>query len=178
MKNKDIPEIEKMPSFKEREFDVEELKNFLKGPAKQMWAIEAPEITPQRPGYKELKHIDGDWCLRDSYTGYFQAPGMSTLYYKGELAWTISYGGKMHEEHYEKTKPTFKFLKLALRQENRGEADDLPVRGPTLFEDGDWRYEFKYVGDLKCFSGKERIFFKGAEVFFQDVIGGLVIPKK
>ncbi len=88
-------------------------------------AAEGAEVkVPQRPKYKELQwplldpktgKIEGEWELRYSYTGYFRAPGMATIYYKGKTAWTMAYGGTgMTEGKYETVKPTFGFLKKAL----------------------------------------------------------------
>lgn len=155
--------------------DIENLKQFLKKSADFTYAGNGKEIAPQRPGYTELEYRDGDWYLRDSYTGHFQAPGMTTVYFQDKPAWTMAYGGKMHEDRYDLTSETFSFLKRALKRKDLKEAEDLPVRGPSLYEEPDWRYTFGFEGDMKCFYGREKIFHKGEEVFYQDVIGGVVI---
>ncbi len=158
--------------------NLSELRQFLKNQAQHTWAADAPEITPQRPGFDELEYKEGDWYIRDSYCGYYQAPGMSVVYYKNEPAWTMAYGGKMYEEKYSLTKETFEFLKRALKRKDLKNAEDLPVRGPGDYIEGDWRYEFRWDGDLKNFYGREKIFYRGDEVFFQDIIGGLIIHKE
>lgn len=87
----------------------------------------------------------------------------------------MAYGGKMYEDKYNITSDTFAFLKRALLSKDFKEAEDLPVRGPSLYEENDWKYTFEFEGDMKCFNGREKIFYKDEEVFYQDVLGGLVI---
>jgi hypothetical protein len=54
---------------------------------------------------------------------------------------------------------------------------EYPYRGPKNFKEGDFEYTFEFEGNIKVFKGREKIFLKGEEVFFQDVIGGFVIDK-
>jgi len=111
------------------------------------WAADGAEVSPERPGYKELqfpypnmseKDAEAykgweDWRLRDSYTGYFRAPGMTTVYYKGQPAWTMQFGGHGQTEGYEdRAKQTFNFLKAALMKVS----PELPFRGPKKYSEG------------------------------------------
>ncbi len=144
------------------------------------WAGEGKEVPAQRPGYKELQYPtpeepQGDWMLRDSYTGYFRAPGMTTVYYKGVPAWTMSYGGHGQTEGYEdRAKQTFEFLKEALR----GVTPELPFRGAREYTNGNKRYEFELLeGNIEDCVWKERITEDGALTFTQTGIAGLVISK-
>lgn len=61
---------------------LQELSGFIVEADLNTWAADGAEVTPERPGYKELEYKKGLWRLRDSYTGYFRAPGMTTVYYK------------------------------------------------------------------------------------------------
>lgn len=158
--------------------NIENLKIFLKNSIAHTYASGGKEITPQRPGFIELEYQEDDWYMRDSYVGHFQAPGMTVVYFQNKPVWTCAYGGKVLENYYGKTEEIFSFLKVALSQQNFKEAEEVPVRGPNLYEENDWKYTFDFEGDLKCFSGKEKIFFRGDLVFYQDVIGGIVIGKE
>jgi hypothetical protein len=94
----------------------------------------------------------------------------------GETIWTMAYSGGMLPEYQndlEFAKLTFNFLKKALGLVN----EKIPYRGPEKLKEGDWSYLNNVTGDITKFSGHETIMFKGKEVFSQDYIGGLVIPK-
>jgi hypothetical protein len=91
-------------------FDVEELKKFLVEAKMGTYASGGGEVSPQRSGFKELEYRKGRWYYRDSYSGYFQAPGMEVVYFKDEPVWTMAYGGKVHEEFYGKTDDTYAFF--------------------------------------------------------------------
>lgn len=162
------------PREEKREAWLKDLAEFIVEANTNTWAADAGEVaTPQRPGFKELDYERGDWHLRDSYTGYFRAPGMTTVYYQGQPVWTMAYGGRgMEEGKHDIVNATFKFLKSALMQATT----DLPYRGPEEFKDGEWRYKMRMEGDLAEFSGKETIYKKGKGlVFSQLFFGGVVI---
>ncbi len=132
-------------------------------------------MSPERKGYKELEYENGDWRLRDSYTGYFRAPGMTTIYFRDKPAWTMAYGGTGQLEGHEGiVKPTFTFLKKALMQVS----PQMPFRGPEEFAEDEWKYTFRLIrGDITDFLGEENITRYGGKVFTQTVMGGIVIPK-
>ena len=158
--------------------NIDKLKTFLKNSSIHTYAGDGKEIAPQRPGFTELEYQEGEWYLRDSYTGHFQAPGMTTVYFKEKPVWTCAYGGKVIKNFYPQTKEIFTFLKKALKRKGLKKAEDIPVRGPSEMIEDKWKYIFDFEGDMRCFYGKEKIFIKNELCFFQDVIGGLVIPKK
>ncbi len=144
------------------------------------WAGEGKEVPAQRPGYKELQfpspdEPQGDWMLRDSYTGYFRAPGMTTVYYKGDPAWTIQYGGHGQTEGYEdRAKQTFGFLKEALKKVT----PELPFRGPKELVIEDKKYEFEMMeGTIEDGIWRERITEAGTLTFIQTGIVGIVVNK-
>jgi hypothetical protein len=142
------------------------------------WAVDGAEVKPERKGFKELEYSRGEWRLRDSYSGFFSAPGMTTVYFKEQPAWTMAYGGKGQvEEFYDIAKTTFKFLKKALMNVK----PEMPFRGPENYHENyhgeDWNYNFMLVGDITDFLGEEKIFKSDVLVFTQNILGGLVISK-
>jgi len=126
---------------------------------------------------EEQKAYSGweDWTLRDSYTGYFRAPGMTTVYYKGAPASTMQYGGHGQTEGYENSaKQTFGFLKRALTKVS----PELPIRGPKEYVEGDNRYEFEMIeGNMEDGLWRERITEGGIETFTQSGLVGIVIHR-
>jgi hypothetical protein len=160
-----------------------ELANFIVEANQHTWAgegAEVPEDKVERKGYKELEYSRGVWRLRDSYTGYFRAPGMTTIYSKEQPVWTMAYGGVGQIPGQEAiVKPTFAFLKKALMQIT----PEMPFRGPEYFYEPsdklDWTYNMKLErASIEDFKGRERIFHGDNNlVFEQDFFGGIVIPK-
>ncbi len=164
------------------------------------WAADGAEVDPQRPGYKELqwpypsimrKNVEKmteeeleayeaykgweDWMLRDSYTGYFRAPGMTTVYYKGQPVWTMQYGGHGQTEGYEdRVRQTYKFLKAALKQVT----PEMPFRGPKEYVEDNKRYEFTLLeGDITDCLWREKITEDNQLTFTQTGIAGIVIHR-
>jgi hypothetical protein len=167
-----IPQPEQQPI---KEQWLGELSEFLVEASRNTWAGDGAEVKPERQGYKELRYRRGPWVLRDSYTGYFRAPGMTTVYYESQPAWTMAYGGQGQvEAHYEESEQTFEFLKAALMHVT----PELPIRGPRLYSDADKHYTFDLLeGALTDGVWKEEIAESGNIIFRQFGIVGLVIPK-
>jgi hypothetical protein len=154
--------------------NIKKLANFLVKAKKQTYADDGKEVTPQRPGFKELEYSDGDYVYRDSYTGFFSAPGQEIVRFKGIAIWSMAYSGGMKKKFHkdaEFAEKVFTFLKKALSRVT----EDIPFRGPENFKQGDFEYVNYFEGDITNFRGYEKILFKGKEVFNQDYIGGLVV---
>lgn len=162
-----------------KEVWLKDLAKFIVEANAQTWAAEGAEVTPQRPGYKELEYPPEnkrrDWYLRDSYTGYFRAPGMSTVYYKDKPVWTMSYGGHGQTEDYEDSaKETFNFLQKALMKVT----PEMPYRGPKEFIEEGKKYTFRLLrGDLTDCLWEEEIHEDGILTFTQIGFAGLVIKR-
>lgn len=157
--------------------DTKELAQFLVRAKKLTYAGEGKEVTSQRPGFKELEYIEGKWSYRDSYSGFFSAPGQEVVRFDGIPVWSMSYNGGMKVEYHNDiffTEKVFAFLKKVLYMVE----ESMPYRGPKNFEDGDFNYINEVEGDVTNFKGHEKIMLKKKEVFSQDYFGGLIIHKK
>ena len=153
---------------------LEELAQFIVEANRVTWAGDGKGVVPERPGYKELQYQRGLWRLRDSYTGYFRAPGMTTVYNPERPVWTMSYGGKgQHEEYYDQAQETFSFLKAALMKVTAA----LPYRGPPEFTQNGKIYRCNVRGDITDFLGNEEIWNQGNREFSQWFGGGIVLHK-
>ncbi|MCD6229240.1 MAG: hypothetical protein J7K00_00360 [Candidatus Diapherotrites archaeon] len=158
------------------EVDVEELAVFLVNAKINTYAGDGKEVPPQRPGFKELEFRQGDFEYRDSYAGFYFAPGQEVVRFKEKPVWLMAYNGGVKPEYvgdYDFCREMFDFLKQALRKVGKKR----PFRGPEKFHAGDFEYVDESEGDVALFSGTERIFSKGKEVFRQYYIGGLIIDK-
>ena len=156
--------------------DIGQLERFLVKAKTQTYAGDGKEIQPQRPGFKELEFKEGDWEYRDSYAGFFLAPGQEIVRFQGIPIWAMAYNGGMFGKYHgdiDFAKQTFAFLKKALLkiEESR------PFRGPECLEEGDWVYVDESVGHTTGFQGEENILYKGENVFKQMYLGGIIVPK-
>jgi len=96
-----------------------EFAEFLVRAKKETYAGGGEEVSPQRPGFKELEYKEGDWYYRDSYSGFYQAPGQEVVYFQGKPVWAMAYSGGMKKEFHGDealAKKTFGFLQKCLSQ--------------------------------------------------------------
>lgn len=129
-----------------------------------------------RKKFKELHYKKGKYYYRDSYAGFFYAPGQEVVYYNNKPIWAMAYSGGMMEKYHgdvKFAKEVFTFLGKALGKVPLSK----PFRGPKTLKSGDFKYVSKVSGNIKDFSGVETIFYKGKKVFRQYYIGGLIISK-
>jgi hypothetical protein len=158
------------------DYKIEQLKKFLFNANANGYAANNQRIMPQRPNFKELDYSEGDWYFRDSYAGWYMAPGQEVIYYKNKPIWAMSYTGGMKIEYHNNSKlaeETFNFLKESLLKMN----PDKPFRGPTNYKRNEWCYIGKVKGDIKDFTGNEKIYYKNDLLFEQNFIGGIIIDK-
>jgi len=156
--------------------NLEKLSKFLCEANKFGYAGSSKEVKPQRKGFTELEYKSGDWYFRDSYAGHYFAPGQEVVYYKNKPVWAMAYaGGMKFKYHGDKNLDgqIFEFLKKALLAMDPKK----PFRGPAQFKEKDWVYKSSVKGDVRDFSGNEKISRKGQVVFEQNFIGGLIVEK-
>ncbi len=154
--------------------DLEELAQFLVRAKTRTYAAGGKEVAPQRSGFKELEYGEDCWNYRDSYAGFFFAQGQEVVRYNGIPIWAMAYSGGLLPEYRDMdfAEKTFAFLKKALLLVD----ESRPFRGPTSLK-GKW--DFEYIGhtdgDIRNFTGRERILYQGEEVFRQDYAGGVIL---
>ena len=129
---------------------------------------EANEINLEDSA-KELTFEDGEFKYRDKYYGFNPFIGEEVVFQNGKIVWSMNYYGKIISLVIS-AKQIYEFLKSAMRQikENR------PFRGPNNFKSGNFEYIDESTGDVNNFSGTERIFFKGQEIYRLIYHGGIV----
>ena len=158
------------------EIDLGKLAEFLVRAKKATYAGDGKEVAPERPGFTELEYCEGDLCYRDSYGGFYQAPGQEVVRKNDKPIWVMAYSGGMTKKYLadlEMANNAFSVLKKALMAIDAAR----PYRGPENLQDGDWQYVMQTDGDITNFRGHEEVVFKGEVVFAQDFIGGLIVNK-
>lgn len=124
-----------------------------------------------KDGSKELVYKEGSLVYRDRYFGFDPFSGQETVFKNKKAIWTMNYYGLVTEKV--PAKEVYSFLRKAMKQvkENR------PFRGPSSFKEGDFKYTDNSKGNINFFSGTEKIFHKGLEVYVLYYHGGLVEDK-
>jgi hypothetical protein len=155
--------------------NLDDLAQFIAMAKRAAYAGEGKlERHPQRKGYKEHLITIGGWQYRDSYAGYYRAPGEEVVSYKGIPVWRMAYNGGMLRNYWGNvgvTHATFQFLKKAL---SRVDADR-PYRGPARYKEGEYEYRSIDAGNITHFIGSEEIRLRGMIVFVHDYFGGIYV---
>ncbi|MBR9692101.1 hypothetical protein GOV06_04940, partial [Candidatus Woesearchaeota archaeon] len=113
-----------------------------------------------------------EFKYRDIYFGFDPFSGEEIVWQNGKVIWSMNYyGGTILE--IIPTKQVYEFLKKVLQQVT----EERPFRGPTNFKEDDFEYIDKSEGDIDNFTGTEKIFYKGKEVYRLNYHGGLIKTK-
>lgn len=154
------------------ELNLKELASFLVKAKRATYAGGGKDVEPQRPGFKELEFSEGDFNYRDSYSGFYAAPGQEIVRFKEVPVWAMAYDGETMKQFRNETAfKIYAFLKKALMQVE----ETKPFRGPEYFEEGNLVYISEVVGDIIRFIGQEKILLNGIEAFRQNFFGGLIL---
>ncbi len=149
--------------------DEIELKNFI---------FEASRAT-YASGDESLKHKEGDgsttivyekggYKMHDNYFGGEPYCGREVIFLENKAIWMMVYYGLVYEGVVHAD--VYKFLMSALSNNT----NEMPYRGPTLYEKDNWRYENSFVGDVSNLSGTEKIFKDNLCVYEASYLGGFV----
>ena len=127
---------------------------------------------PKNKGHIEYLFKRGAWEYHDSYIGEINVPGKEIIYYKDMPVWAMAYQSTIITKDPEIVIDTYNFLKKALQNCS----PETPFRGPSEFEDGYFLYTFIInKGDYKNFCANEKIYYKGQEIYTNNIIGGVIL---
>jgi hypothetical protein len=120
-------------------------------------------------GSYSARFAEGDFRFHDNWFGGEPFGGREVVFYKEKPCWImVYYGADLTGEDL--AIPT---LRKALSQM----PDDFPARGPKILEDGEFKYENNWQGDINDFIGKETISKDGERIYKTNYAGGLVDQK-
>lgn len=131
-------------------------------------AGDAAAALSSRTASHDLAYSEGEWSYLDTYLGGFAFIGEEAVWKAGTPVWGMNYYGTMTVA--EIPAGFGDFLKHALREVS----ENAPYRGPALFEEGRYRYECRWQGELACFSGDESISLDGQPVYLLNFHGGTI----
>lgn len=150
------------------------LTQFLQKAKKKTFASRISLPILNKDGSKEYMYKEGDLLYKDRYFGSKVDTGQELVFHKDRLTWSMSYRGGMVSGSERLSKKCFSFLKKCLRNS----PPEFPVRGPAFYEEGGFRYENSWKGNIEDFVGEEKIFLRGKQIYFRDYIGGTGIPRQ
>lgn len=118
---------------------------------------------------------EGVWLYEDRYTGSIVDVGLEIVKCENIPIWGMSYRGGMLTNFNSTllSTETFMFLKQALKNMPA----EMPVRGGSSFNSGDWLYKNEIEGDVQNFFGKETIWLKKTPIYSRSYQGGIVREK-
>jgi len=148
--------------------EIEELKKFLIYAKKRTYA--STSSVPKRFSNGGVKYIvkKDDWIYVDKYYGDLIDCGQEVVEFNGKVVWCMSYRGGMFDKYEHLAKECFGLLKKALKEMPA----EFPARGPKNISDKEFKYENSWVGNILGFTGKEKIFWKGKQIYFRNYLGG------
>ncbi len=131
---------------------------------------EAKKTLSLRPGSKDYHFEKNDMVYHDTYFGSTEFIGEEIIYKKDTPIWGMNYRGfTVSKEINESLFDTI--LRPALMS---GYGDNIPVRGPKEFINGEWKYTFNADHNLANFTGIEEISKNGEIVCRLYCHGGLI----
>ena len=145
-----------------------ELNKFLINANINGYASESTAIEKERDGSTSIRYAAGEWSIHDNYFGGEPFGGRETVFYKNQPYWIMVYYGKVLQGFNHKK--VYEFLKKSLLTM----PEEAPYRGQRNFKEKDFEYKNNYTGDIECFRGKEKIFFKGVKCYEASYFGGLI----
>ena len=147
----------------------EEITKFIQRAKKATFASAIAKPTRTKDNGLEYTYEERPFLYKDKYFGYFTDAGQEIVWNNGTPIWSMSYRGGMLS-HEDLSKKCFSFLKRCLQKFPK----DFPVRGPENYEEGDFKYENEWKGDINSFFGEEKIFWKEEQIYFRNYLGGII----
>ncbi len=153
----------------ENRFDHEKLRRFIYSASRATYASGDESIkVKQLDGSTTIEFAEGDFKFHDNYFGGEPYGGREVVFYQGKAVWMMVYYGFVYTEIGNTA--VYGVLTEALRHTT----EDVPYRGPAVFEKENWRYENDIDGLVENFSGTEKIYRDGECVYEASYIGGFV----
>lgn len=148
--------------------NINKIRQFLVKANKNGYGNETVKPLDELDGSHTISFEDGDWKFHDNYFGGEPFGGREVISYNQKVVWMMTYYGFVEDLSLQGQIYTFLKESLLLF------TDDLPYRGPSMHENGDWLYVNKVDGNFDNFCGEEVISYKGKEVYKTRYQGGTV----
>jgi hypothetical protein len=149
--------------------DKKQLKEFIFKASRATYASGDESIKQkQKDNSTTIVFEEGDYKYNDNYFGGEPYGGREVVFLKNKPIWMMVYFGLVHKNI--EAKEVYPFLVESLSNTTT----DMPYRGPTLFEKGNFKYTNDFDGNVNNFSGVEKIFNDSVCIYEAKYMGGLV----
>ena len=156
---------------------MERMIEFLVEAKKNTYANgDALKVESSRLGSKDYhfeKVIDGKkYAYHDTYFGGEKFIGLEVVYINDKPIWAMNYNGYSVVENLSE-EAMDNALRPALMQVGVDNSV-LPVRGPSKFVNGEYKYTFEQSGTMENFTGLERIYKNDILIYELHCAGGII----
>jgi hypothetical protein len=127
----------------------------------------------EKDGSTTIPFESGDFRMHDNFFGGEPWGGREVVFYEDKPVWIMVMYGSV-DNKVKGFEGVYKFLQKSLRNQ----PEDLPLRGPKFFKEGDFVYKNKTIGDLENFIGKEEIYKGKKRIYQMNYSGGWVDQRK
>lgn len=148
--------------------NTNEIRQFLIKANSNGYGNESIKPVNEADGSKTFLFEDGVWKFHDNYFGGEPFGGREVISYDQKAVWMMVYYGLVKEINLQDQ--IYAFLKESLMLFT----EEMPYRGPSRYENGDWLYVNEVVGSFDNFFGEEIISYKNQEVYRTRYQGGAV----
>lgn len=149
--------------------DIEQLRQFLLDSNAAGYAGgEEKKWIKETDGSTTIPFEKGEWKSHDNFFGGEPYGGRIIVSYQNKPVWMMVYYGWVTDGM--ETNPIYAILRSALKQMPQ----DAPFRGPKEFVEGGLKYVNSWAGDIKRYSGEEKIFQDEKLIYKANYFGGLV----
>lgn len=157
--------------FKEKQ--LEDLYNFLIEAKKQTYANEnVKKQLSSRKGSFDYEYSSNNMTYHDTYFGGTNFMGEEVVYQENDTPiWGMNYYGRTLNQNLSE-EAIDNALRPALMKV--GEGDNLPVRGPKEYINGEYLYTFDVSGELNNFEGIETIYKGKEKIYVLKCHGGTI----
>ena len=153
---------------------VDKLYDFLIEAKKQTYANEKVEkVLSTRNGSYDYEYKNENMIYHDTYFGGSRFMGEEVVYLQSDTPiWGMNYYGVILDETLSE-EAMDKALRPALMLVGKDDSI-IPVRGPSKYINGDYRYTFQINGNIDYFEGVESIYKKGSKIYELKCHGGVI----
>ena len=129
---------------------------FLITAKRKTYAGKGAEAESSRPRSHDFQYRDGDLLYIDTYLGGEMFSGEEAVWVKDNPVYAMNYSGRVLSDDF-----SGDFLKAALSMVS----EELPFRGPRLFQDKKFLYRCSVNGTSDWFQGYEEIYYCQNKVY-------------
>lgn len=151
-------------------FSLADLEQFIVRAKSKTYVGGAKKLLPYRLASNDIQYHENDWAYHDSYFGESDFIGQEVIYFKSKPIWAMNYYGYILNTNLITSTETGKVIMSSLTKMY----SDGRFLGGFVNEEFGLRYEDKNEGDLKHFTGKERILRDHLIVYELIYHGGLI----